>query len=75
MKVAWTLGLRVPQDLSIAGFDDDVFFTSVVDVALTTGGSGRATHGARVAELLIERIQGYDGAAREEALARFAKGA
>ena len=68
MKVARMLGLRVPQDLSIAGFDDDVFFTSLVDVALTTVAQDAQRMGQRAAELLIERIQGYDGAAREERL-------
>jgi len=68
MKVARMLGLRVPQDLSIVGFDDDVFFTSLLDVSLTTVAQDAQRMGHRAAELLIERIQGYDGAAREERL-------
>jgi GntR family transcriptional regulator of arabinose operon len=68
MKVARMLGLSVPTDLSIVGFDDDVFLTSLLDVSLTTVAQDAQRMGQRASEMLVERIQGYDGATREERL-------
>jgi DNA-binding LacI/PurR family transcriptional regulator len=68
MKAARMLGLRVPTDVSIVGFDDDVFLMSLLDVSLTTVAQDAQRMGRRASEMLIERIQGYDGGAREERL-------
>jgi GntR family transcriptional regulator of arabinose operon len=68
MKAARLLGLQVPEDLSLVGFDDIPLITSLLDVPLTTIAQDALTLGKRATELLIERIQGYSGAARQESL-------
>jgi len=55
------MGLRVPQDLAIAGFGDVELAAELVP-SLTTVHLPRAEMGARAAEVLLERIGGsYDG--------------
>lgn len=49
-------GLRVPQDLSVVGFDDDSF-ASLMDPPLTTVRKPRYEMGQAAAQLLIERIE------------------
>jgi GntR family transcriptional regulator of arabinose operon len=68
MKAARMLDLDVPADLSLVGFDDIPLITSLLDVPLTTIAQDAHTMGQRATELLMERIHGYSGAAREEFL-------
>lgn len=68
MKAARMLDLDVPADLSLVGFDDIPLITSLLDVPLTTIAQDAHTMGQRATELLMERIHGYNGAAREELL-------
>lgn len=68
MQAARMLGLDVPQDLSLVGFDDIPLITSLLDVPLTTIAQDAQAMGKRATELLMERIDGYSGAAREELL-------
>ena len=67
LKAASLVRLRVPDDLSLVGFDDlDV--VSHLEVPLTTMVQDTFTLGSRAAELLIERIEEYDGPPRQEVL-------
>ncbi|MGI9379550.1 MAG: substrate-binding domain-containing protein, partial [Methyloligellaceae bacterium] len=52
---AQELGLRVPQDISIVGFDD-IDLASIVSPRLTTVHVPHRRMGKRAAELLIEMI-------------------
>jgi LacI family transcriptional regulator, repressor for deo operon, udp, cdd, tsx, nupC, and nupG len=50
-------GIRVPQDISVAGFDD-IEFAAMVDPALTTVHQPRREHGRTGAEILIRLLTG-----------------
>jgi len=68
MKAAKLVGLRVPKDLSLAGFDDEGIANTLLDVGLTTVAQDGFAMGKRAAELLIERIEGHDGPCRHDVL-------
>jgi GntR family transcriptional regulator of arabinose operon len=68
LKAARMLGMVVPEDLSLVGFDDDAIIGALLDLPLTAVGQDAQGIGKRAAELLIERIQGYSGSRREESL-------
>jgi DNA-binding LacI/PurR family transcriptional regulator len=59
MEIARELGLRIPEDLSIGGFDD-IFMSAHTVPPLTTVRQPAARIGKRAAELLLERINGKD---------------
>lgn len=67
LKAASQIGLRVPQDLSLVGFDD-MDIAAHLDVPLTTMAQDVFGLGERAARLLIERIEGYNGPPRQETL-------
>ncbi len=67
LKAASLAGLSVPDDLSLVGFDDMDIIT-YLDVPLTTVAQDTFAMGRRAAELLIERIESYDGPPRQEVL-------
>jgi DNA-binding LacI/PurR family transcriptional regulator len=58
----------VPGDLSLVGFDDEGIANTLLDVPLTTVAQDGFAMGKRAAELLIGRIEGYDGPLRQEVL-------
>ncbi len=64
LKAARLLHLGVPDDLSVVGFDDREI-ASHLDVPLTTVAQDGFALGRRAAELLIDRISGYDGPQRQ----------
>jgi DNA-binding LacI/PurR family transcriptional regulator len=68
LKAARASGLEVPRDLSLVGFDDVPIITSLFDVPLTTVTQDAQAMGKRAAELLFERIQGYNAPGRRELL-------
>ena len=68
MKAISLVGLRVPEDLSLVGFDDEGIVTTLLDVPLTTVAQDGFAMGKRAAELLVERIEGHDGPSRQEVL-------
>lgn len=56
LKHLATLSLRVPEDISVAGFDN-LSFTSHLAVPLTTVDQPKQEMGRRAAEMLFERIE------------------
>jgi len=68
MKAIRMVGLRVPEDLSLVGFDDEGIVNTLLDVPLTTVAQDGFGMGRRAAELLMERIEGYSGPLRQEVL-------
>ena len=66
MKAARLLGLSIPEDLSLVGFDDEGIVNTLLDVPLTTVAQDAVVLGKRAAEMLIERIEGHDGPPRRE---------
>ncbi len=67
LKAASQIGLRVPDDLSVVGFDD-MDMVAHLEVPLTTVAQDVYGLGERAAKLLIERIEGYKGPPRQETL-------
>lgn len=57
VRAACDLGLRVPEDVSIVGFDD-IPVSAFLCPALTTVALGMREMGQRAAQLLLERIRG-----------------
>ncbi len=68
LRAAEHVGLSVPEDLSLVGFDDMDIITQL-GIPLTTVAQDTFAMGQRAAELLIERIEGYQGPARREVIA------
>jgi LacI family transcriptional regulator len=60
IEAARTAGLRVPEDLAVAGFDD-IDAASLVRPSLTTVENSARELGARAAGLLLDRMRGADG--------------
>jgi LacI family transcriptional regulator len=56
MQAALQRGLRVPKDVSIAGFDDDAMFR-VLAKPLTTGSVDGAAFGIQAVQLILNRLQ------------------
>jgi LacI family transcriptional regulator len=56
MQAALQRGLRVPEDVSIAGFDDDAMFR-VLAKPLTTGSVDGAAFGVQAVQLILNRLQ------------------
>ncbi len=57
VKVARSLGLRIPEDAAIVGFDD-IEQASQIETPLTTVAQPRYEIGVRAAHLLIDRLKG-----------------
>lgn len=68
IKAIRLVGLRVPEDLSLVGFDDEGIVNTLLDVPLTTVAQDGFSMGKRAAELLIQRMEGHDGPLRKEVL-------
>lgn len=69
LKAASVLGMRVPEDLSVVGFDD-MAMASYLATPLTSVAQDSFAIGKRAAEMLIERIEGwYVGEPRSERMA------
>ena len=67
MDVCHERGIRIPDDVALVGFDD-MSFASAGPLQLTTVSSPRQEMGERAVQLLLDRIDGYDGPIREERL-------
>jgi DNA-binding LacI/PurR family transcriptional regulator len=67
LKAASQVGLRVPDDLSLVGFDD-MDIVAHLDVPLTTVAQDIFRLGEQATKLLIERIEGDKGPPRQETL-------
>lgn len=59
-EAASSLGLRIPDDFAIVGFDDDPVAAAHV-LPLTTVAQPREEMGRRAAELLVDRLEGRSG--------------
>ncbi|MDB4868747.1 MAG: GntR family transcriptional regulator [Cohnella sp.] len=57
LEAARQMGLRVPDDLSVVGFDDS-FLATATEIKLTTVTHPKAELGARAAEMLIHMVEG-----------------
>lgn len=55
LKAAWHLGLKVPDDISVTGFDD-IYYVSTIIPPLTTIHQPMDELAAQAVQLLIERI-------------------
>ena len=60
IEAARAYGLRVPDDLAVAGFDD-IHAASLVWPSLTTVGYSAGELGAKAAGLLLDRMSGGEG--------------
>ncbi len=60
IEAARAYGLRVPDDLAVAGFDD-IHAASLVRPSLTTVGNSAGELGAKAAGLLLDRMSGGKG--------------
>ena len=67
LRAAIELNLRVPRDISIAGYDD-VIFAAIAEVPLTTVRQPMREIGRKSVEILIDRIEGQEN--REEPYAQ-----
>ncbi len=56
MEAAYSLGLRVPEDLAVGGFDD-IYISGLSPVSLTTIALPKYELGSKATELLIEKIE------------------
>jgi LacI family repressor for deo operon, udp, cdd, tsx, nupC, and nupG len=61
IKTLRDAGLSVPQDVSVAGFDD-IEYANLIEPALTTMHQPRVEIGRLAAEALVQRMQGIPGA-------------
>ncbi len=68
IRAARLAGLRVPEDLSLVGFDNEGIVNTLLDVPLTTVAQDGFAMGRQAAQLLIERMEGYNGPPRQEFL-------
>ena len=57
LRHALSLGIRVPEDLAIVGFDD-IPFAQLASVPLTTVAQPKVEIGKKAAELLLAQIDG-----------------
>ncbi|MBI5670319.1 MAG: GntR family transcriptional regulator [Chloroflexi bacterium] len=67
MRVVKSLGIKIPDDISIVGFDD-IDLSVHLDVPLTTVAQDSFAIGKRAARLLIDRLEEYTGPARFETI-------
>ena len=63
MRALISAGIRVPQDISVAGFDD-IEFSAVVEPPLTTIRQPRRDLGRAGAQVLVDLLQGRPAPAR-----------
>jgi LacI family transcriptional regulator len=68
LQAARKVNLRVPEDLSVVGFDDQAELITQLKVPLTTVAQDTYAIGQRAAELLIKRIEGYHGPSSDDYL-------
>jgi DNA-binding LacI/PurR family transcriptional regulator/DNA-binding transcriptional regulator YhcF (GntR family) len=63
MKAAQQIGLRIPEDLALVGFDN-LRFTAHSNPPLTTVAQSCRDMGVQAVDLIIKRIEGYRGPTR-----------
>ena len=56
IKVAKELGLKIPEDLSIVGYDNDEAISEILDYGITTINHPKEEMGKKAAEMLISLI-------------------
>ncbi|QGQ98749.1 LacI family transcriptional regulator [Paenibacillus psychroresistens] len=59
MKALKELNLKIPEDISVAGYDD-LIFSSISDISLTTVRQDIAEISHETVQLLLDRIKGKD---------------
>ena len=65
MRGIWDVGLRIPDDLAVVGYDD-IEFSSYLEVPLTTVRIPKQRLGQRAAQILLEKIRNGDEPIRHE---------
>ena len=65
LDAARRLGIRVPDDVSLVGFDD-IFLASLVDPPLTTVAQAAYQLGDLAVDQLLRRVEGLDPAKTRE---------
>ena len=63
MQAAYEEGLRIPEDISLVGYDN-TGIASLGSVSLTSVDQGAAMLGSTAAELLLSRIEGRETSER-----------
>lgn len=58
IKVAREMGIRVPEDLSVVGYDNDETISTALDCGITTISHPKEELGRKAAEMLISLIEG-----------------
>lgn len=58
IKVAREMGIRVPEDLSVVGYDNDETISAALDCGITTISHPKEELGRKAAEMLISLING-----------------
>ena len=58
VKVAKELGVRIPEDLSVVGYDNDETISAALDLGITTISHPKEELGRKAAEMLLSLING-----------------
>jgi LacI family transcriptional regulator len=57
LTALWNAGIRVPDEISVAGFDN-IFTTSLAPISMTTVDQSGLNMGSTAGRLLLERVGG-----------------
>ena len=60
VKIARDMGIRVPEDLSVVGYDNDETISSALDCGITTISHPKEELGRKAAEMLLSIIHGEE---------------
>ena len=58
IKAARELGVRIPEDLSVVGYDNDETISAALDCGITTISHPKEELGRKAAEMLLSLING-----------------
>lgn len=58
VKIAREMGIRIPEDLSVVGYDNDETISAALDCGITTISHPKEELGRKAAEMLLSLIHG-----------------